>query len=219
MAEPVSLTEESFTRGLGTLSERDTDLAQLNVDVGQPPMWVREPGFPTLVHIILEQQVSLASAKAAFDRLCLATAPLTPQGFLKLGDAILRSIGFSRQKALYGRNLAKAILKGRLNLATLHVMDDATARSELVEIKGIGPWTADIYLLMALRRPDIWPSGDLAIAVAVQEIKHLRSRPTAKELDAIGVKWQPWRAIAARILWHYYLSDRRRVSREWVRPE
>jgi DNA-3-methyladenine glycosylase II len=172
-------------------------------------MWGREPGFPTLVHIILEQQVSLASARAAYDRLLLAASPLTPERFLQLDDARLRAIGFSRQKAAYGRHLARAILDGRLDLVALEAMDDEAARSALTEIKGIGPWTANIYLLMALRRPDIWPSGDLALAVAVQMVKRLDARPTPDEMEAYGEHWRPWRAAAARLLWHYYLSGYR----------
>jgi len=169
-------------------------------------MWAREPGFPTLLHIILEQQVSLASAKAAYNRLLAAVSLLTPDRFLELDDAALKAIGFSRQKTAYGRDLALAIIEGRLDLDALEVMDDATARSELIKIKGIGLWTADIYLLMALRRPDIWPRGDLALAVAVQQVKRLPACPTSDELDELGAAWRPWRAVAARLLWHHYLS-------------
>jgi DNA-3-methyladenine glycosylase II len=169
-------------------------------------MWSREPGFPTLIHIILEQQVSLASAKAAFDRLIALASPLTPECFLDLDDVTLRSIGFSRQKAKYSRSLAQALVDGQLDLEALDGMEDADVKSELIRIKGIGPWTADIYLLMALRRPDIWPSHDLALAAAMQEVKGLTSRPNPEELDALAVPWRPWRAVAARVLWHWYLS-------------
>lgn len=169
-------------------------------------MWAREPGFPTLVHIILEQQVSLASARAAYDRLLAVVSPLTPGRFLELDDARLRAIGFSRQKTAYGRYLAQALLNGQLDLDALGAMDDAAVRSALTQIKGIGPWTADIYLLMALRRPDVWPSGDLALAAAVQSIKGLAARPVPDELQALGENWRPWRAVAARLLWHHYLS-------------
>ncbi len=169
-------------------------------------MWAREPGFSTLLHIILEQQVSLASARAAHTRLIDLASPLTPQRFLELDDVALKAAGFSRQKTGYGRNLARAIVEGSLDLDALGSMDDAAVRSELVKIKGIGRWTADIYLLMVLRRPDIWPVGDLALAVAAQKVKRLRSRPAPERLDGISVQWKPWRAVAARILWHYYLS-------------
>jgi len=169
-------------------------------------MWDREPGFPTLVHIILEQQVSLASAKAAYDRLLAAASPLTPAIFLEFDDVELKRFGFSRQKTTYGRGLAQAILDGHLDLAKLEALDDAAVRSELMVIKGIGPWTADIYLLMALRRPDVWPIGDLALASAAWRVKGLASRPTPEELDDLGAGWRPWRAVAARLLWRYYLS-------------
>lgn len=203
-----TLNEETFKRGLRFLSKRDPTLARILKDFGPPPMWQRKPGFPTLIHIILEQQVSLASARAAMNRLRAAASPLTPSRFLELDNATLKTIGFSRQKTAYGRHLAQSILEGRLNLTALNKMDDAAVRSELLKIKGIGSWTADIYLLMALRRPDILPKGDLALAVAIQQVKRLRARPTQDELDALSRRWRPWRAVAARLLWHYYLSDR-----------
>jgi DNA-3-methyladenine glycosylase II len=176
---------------------------------GPPPLWAREPGFHTLIHIILEQQVSLASAKAAYDRLVAATGRLVPERFLALSDAELKTVGFSRQKAAYGRGLAQAIIDGRLDLASLETLDDAAAKSRLMVVKGIGSWTADIYLLMVLRRPDTWPSGDLALAAAAQRVKRMRSQPTPERLEQMGKSWQPWRAVAARILWHYYLSTPR----------
>jgi DNA-3-methyladenine glycosylase II len=171
-------------------------------------MWEREPGFPTLIQIILEQQVSLASARAVFNRLtaALSSSSLTPQGFLALDDAALKTIGFSRQKTAYGRHLAEMILQRQLDLDALPTMDDAAVRSALLQIKGIGPWSADIYLLMALRRPDVWPAGDLALISAVQRVKRLPDRPTSDTLQEMSLAWQPWRAVAARIFWHYYLS-------------
>ena len=205
---PASLTEETFGQGLHFLSDRDSDLAQILTKLGPPPMWAREPGFPTLIHIILEQQVSLASARAAYDRLLEAASPLTPVRFLELDDATLKVIGFSRQKTAYGRSLAKALVDAHLNLVKLAAMDDTKVRAELIKIKGIGPWTADIYLLVALRRPDIMPSADLALATAAQKVKGLASRPTPDELNTLSNNWKPWRAVAARLLWHYYLNGR-----------
>ena len=201
-----SLTRASFALGLRNLSRRDRDLGRVLETLGPPPMWARKPGFPTLVHIILEQQVSLASARAAFDRLAETASPLTPERFLLLKSPSLKRIGFSRQKTAYTRHLAEAIVDGRLSLEQLATMNDDAARTALLELKGIGPWTADIYLLMALRRPDVWPSGDLALASAVQEVKRLRARPSVGDLDEIGMGWKPWRAVAARLLWHHYLS-------------
>ncbi len=203
------LTEHSLAKGLRYLSACDPDLAQVLADIGAPPMWSRDPGFPTLVLIILEQQVSLASARAAFGRLAAAVSSLTPERFLELDDASLKVIGFSRQKTTYTRHLAGLVAQGTLDLAGLGAMDDADVRSALLQVKGIGPWSADIYLLMALRRPDVWPVGDLALAAAVQAVKRLSHRPSPDQLDKIGKQWRPWRAVAARILWHHYLNGNR----------
>lgn len=202
------LNEEAFSRGVRLLTERDEHLAEVVKSCGQPPLWVREPGFPTLVYIILEQQVSLASAKAAFDRLNSAVKPLTPKGFLKLNEAELLRIGFSRQKTLYTRLLAESLDRRHFDLRYLHELHDDSARKMLIAFKGIGRWTADIYLLSALRRPDIWPTGDLALATAVQEVKRLRKRPSPEKLEALSAPWRPWRAVAARLFWHAYLCKR-----------
>jgi len=210
---PTSLSRETLAQGVSFLVDIDPDLARIVSELGPPPMWAREPGFPTLVHIILEQQVSLASAKAAFTKLLEVASTITPARFLEFDNDELKGIGFSRQKAAYCRGLARAIIQGDLDIAELTAMDDSSVRSELVKIKGIGPWTADIYLLMALLRPDTWPSGDLALASAVQEIKGLPSRPGPDELDQISMSWRPWRAVAARVLWHYYLSQWRSLRR------
>jgi DNA-3-methyladenine glycosylase II len=197
-----------FARGVEELLLRDGDLAHVVEKYGRPPLWVREPGFPTLVYIILEQQVSLASAKAAFDRLNAAVRPLTPRRFLKLTDDELLRIGFSRQKTLYTRLLAESLARNFFDLRTLHDLQDDAARKMLTAFKGIGNWTADIYLLSALRRPDIWPVGDLALATAVQEVKRLRQRPSPEKLEKMSASWKPWRAVAARLFWHHYLSKR-----------
>lgn len=202
------LTQETLTRGLIELASRDSDFARVIETLGPPPLWEREAGFPTLLRIILEQQVSLAAARAVYDRLCAVAVPLTPENFLTLDDVQLKTIGFSRQKILYGRALAIAITTGQLNLTNLETMDETAIRTELKRIKGIGDWTVDIYLLMALLRPDVFPKGDLGLAIATQKLKKLTLRPTPEELVAIADNWRPWRAVAARILWHYYLSDR-----------
>jgi len=201
------LSRKALGLGLSFLASRDPDLAGILTKLGPPPIWARKAGFSTLIHIILEQQVSLASARAAFERLVEATSPLTPERFLELDDATLKAIGFSRQKAGYGRELARSVAEGRLNFSALAKLDDAAVRVELTRLKGVGDWTADIYLLMVLRRPDIWPKGDLALATAAQMVKRLDSRPTQDELDDMSLAWRPWRAVAARLLWHYYLSQ------------
>ena len=200
--------EHVFAQGVRVLSVRDAHLAEVVKKYGQPPLWVREPGFPTLVYIILEQQVSLASARAAYNRLLQSVKPLTPRRFLKLTDAELLRIGFSRQKTLYTRLLADEVASRRLDLKKLHVSQDQDVHNRLTALKGIGNWTADIYVLSALRRPDIWPIGDLALAIAVQEVKRLRKRPSPEKLEKLSQPWRPYRAVAARLFWHAYLCKR-----------
>ena len=204
------LNDESLLGGVQQLAARDPDLARIVAAYGPPPLWAREPGFPTLILLILEQQVSLASARAAFNRLAARLGVVTPAGFLTLDDAELRAIGFSRQKTGYGRHLAQAIVDGRFDADALAALDDDSVRAALVRLKGIGPWTAEIYLLMVLGRADAWPVHDLALAVAAQAVKGLPARPTPAELAALAEPWRPWRAVAARMLWHYYLAQRRK---------
>ena len=205
---PSTLGQDAFLEGISYLAKIDADLARVIQEYGNPPLWSREPGFPTLIHIILEQQVSLASARAAFTKLGDAAGQLTPERFLEFNDKELREFGFSRQKTAYGRELSEVILKGDLDLEGLGSLDDASVRTEMIKIKGIGPWTADIYLLMALLRPDIWPTGDLALVKATQQVKSLSLEPSPEEMKEIAEHWKPWRAVAARILWHHYLSSK-----------
>jgi DNA-3-methyladenine glycosylase II len=200
------MIEKDLLSASEILAERDPDLARVLDRIGPPPMWDREPGFPTLVHIILEQQVSLASAKAAFDKLVARIAPLEPASFLKLEDPELKAIGFSGQKGRYCRELAKAVLGGSLDLDGLASLADDQVRAELTKVTGIGRWTADIYLLMALGRSDMWPRGDLALLKAVRDLKGLAEPPTEVEFEALGEPWRPWRSVAARILWNHYLN-------------
>lgn len=202
----TSLNEKSLVEGVAYLCDIDPDLQKIVAQFGNPPLWDREPGFPTLIHIILEQQVSLASAMAAFTKMEKAAEVLTPDRFLAFTDIELREFGFSRQKTRYGRILSEAIISGELDLAGLQNLDDTAAHNALIQIKGIGPWTADIYLLMALLRPDIWPVGDLALVKAAQKIKQLSEKNTPEQWTEIANPWRPHRAVAARILWHYYLS-------------
>jgi len=207
----ANLTELELQRGVRILARRDPDLARIFRDYGHPPLWSRAAGFPTLVHIILEQQVSLASAQAAFNRLKAASGGrVTPSRLLALTDEQMLRIGFSRQKAGYARGLARAIAQRQFKPAALPAMSDEAVREALVAHKGIGPWSADIYLLMVLLRPDVWPQGDLALATAVQSAKGLSERPTYAELAEMANAWKPWRAVAARLFWHYYLSQRNR---------
>jgi len=202
-----SLTKAKLLEGVTKLCRRDPDLNKIVVTIGPPPMWVRKQGFSTLVYIILEQKVSIVSAKAVYQRLMDVMETPTPQEFLGLSDSELKLIGFSRQKMRYCRLLAESILTGVLDLSALRRMSDDAAHAKLTTMKGIGPWSADVYLLTALRRPDIWPSADIALAAAVQRVKRLRSRPTAEKLEVLGRRWTPWRSVAARLLWHHYLNS------------
>lgn len=203
-----ALTAADLPAAVAELAARDPELAGIAARFGTPPLWAREPGFPTLVHLILEQQVSLASAKAAFDRLVAASDPLTPVAFLAFDDAELLAIGFSRQKKRYARALATAIADGKLDLTVLDAASDDDVDRRLTALPGIGPWTATIYRLMVLLRPDAWPVGDIALAQALAEVRGLPVRPTQVELHTAAEAWRPWRAVAARMLWHHYLSVR-----------
>lgn len=184
-------------------------LASIHTRHGDPPLWQRDEGFTTLVHIILEQQVSLKSAKSMLVRLEGAIKPFTPERFLELGDMHLRGLGVTRQKSAYLIDLSSSIVNGQLSFANLARMSDNEARLTLTKIKGIGLWSADVYLLMAMRRADIWPAGDLALAVAMKELKGLAARPGPLELERLAEPWRPHRAVAARMLWQYYLASRR----------
>jgi DNA-3-methyladenine glycosylase II len=206
---PRALTERSLRTGVRALAAEHPDLAASVERFGPPPLWAREPSFATLVHLILEQQVSLASALAAFERLRLATGDVTPTTFLTLDDPTLREIGFSRQKTGYARDLALALTDG-FDLAALQPLEDDDVRRELMRLRGIGRWTADVYLIMCLRRPDVWPHGDQALATGAMELLGLPGRPTFDELHAVAERWRPLRAVAARIVWHHYLGVRGR---------
>jgi len=202
------LTPESYRLGLQELAAREPVFARILQQYGSPPLWDRPEGFPTLIHIILEQQVSLASAAAAFRKLQEQVVPLTPQGFLELDDASLKAIGFSRQKTTYGRCLAAAVLDKKLDLDALNTMEPADVQHVLTSVKGIGVWTADIYLLMVLLYADVWPRGDLALAKAVQRGLNLTEFPDTSRLEEMSDAWRPWRAIAARLFWFDYLDGK-----------
>ncbi len=205
---PAPLDEATFARGREVLVSQDADLAQAVARFGPPPLWRRRPCFATLIRIILEQQVSLAAARAVFRRLTAVVVPFSAARFRQISESHLAAAGLTRQKRAYSRALAEAIATRRLRLKTIAALPDTEARRALMSIKGIGPWTADIYLLLALRRPDIWPCGDLALNKALMAVKNLEARTPEADLSAVAAAWHPWRAVAARILWHYYLSSR-----------
>lgn len=202
------LDETTFRSAAAVLCDADPELATIVERHGLPRFWAREPGLPTLVLLILEQQVSLASARAAYDRLVTRLGGLTTEGILASTDAELRADGFSRQKTRYVRSLSAAIEDGSLDLELVASLDDDAARAALVALPGIGSWTAEVYLLSALRRPDTWPVGDIALQEGARRVRRLDHRPTPDELTVIGEAWRPHRATAARLLWHLYLSER-----------
>lgn len=204
----TALTVVTLEVAAKQLARRDPHLGSIFRRLGPPPLWARTRGFPTLVKIILEQQVSLASAASVFARLKKNVVPFQPARMLELGEAHLKSQGLTRQKTAYCLHLAQSITDGRLRLPQLARMSDLDAKTALLELKGIGSWSADIYLLMALGRPDIWPSNDLALATAITELKQLATRPTSNQLAEMAEGWRPYRSVAARMLWQYYLARR-----------
>ncbi len=205
-----TLDENNLITACKRLSKRDADLAFIFQTYGVPPLWAREPNFATLVHIILEQQVSVASALSAFNKLReKLNGEITPENLLSLSDAETKAAYFSRQKTVYARDLAQNILSGKLDLNSFGSLSDEEIKHELKKIKGIGDWTADIYLLMAMLRADVMPKGDLALHVAWQKLKRLERRPTSDEFLQIAEKWKPLRSVAARLLWHFYLSAKK----------
>jgi len=204
------LDEKNLITACKRLSKQDEDLAFIFQSYGLPPLWAREPTFATLVHIILEQQVSVASALSAFNKLReKLSGEITPENLLSLSDAEMKAACFSRQKTVYARDLAQNILNGKLDLNRFGTLSNEEIKHELKKIKGIGDWTADIYLLMAIRRADVMPKGDLALHVAWQRLKRLERRPTSDEFLQIAERWKPLRSVAARLLWHFYLSAKK----------
>lgn len=209
MVQPLTpLTETSLSHAARLLASRDNDLAAIRRRYGPPPLWSRRPGFSTLVKIILEQQVSLKSAAALFARVKKNTSPFHPARVIELGEPHLKSMGLTRQKTAYCLNLAESLSEKRLVLRKLSGMTDADAKAALMEIKGIGSWSAEVYLLMVLRRPDIFPATDLALITAVTELKQLATRPDSNQLLQMAEAWRPYRSVAARMLWQYYLATR-----------
>jgi DNA-3-methyladenine glycosylase II len=185
----------------------DNRLAVITATYGYPPMWTRPNTFSTLVLTILEQQVSLAAAFAAYKKLNLLLPQITPEGILTLEDEALHACYFSRQKISYVKGLASAILEGKLNLQALEQEEDEAIREKMTRFKGIGDWTVDIYLLHALQRADVFPTGDLALVNAIRMIKEEKSIDKQSIL-AMAEPWRPYRSIATMLFWHYYIKKK-----------
>jgi DNA-3-methyladenine glycosylase II len=203
-----SFSEHSFIEHCNYLAKKDKHLRSIIQQHGHPPMWSRPATFQSLILTILEQQVSLASAYAAFKKLKARIGPVTPAKILALSDEELRACYFSRQKIVYARELARAIQEKRLQLKKLSTAPDEDIRTELKKIKGIGDWTVDVYLMHALQRTDLFPLGDIALVNSLKEVKNLPAHVTREEMLAIAEAWRPYRTVAAMILWHAYIVKR-----------
>lgn len=197
------IDEDNLPAALEALGRLDPDCARALDEVGPPPLRYRPPGFATLLRIIVAQQVSLASAAAIWGRLEAACDPLVPERLLELSDEELRGAGLSRQKARYARSLAETVLSGALTVPALEALDDEAAIAAVSSVKGLGRWSAEVYLLFSLGRPDVWPADDVGLMMGAHKLKRLAERPDAKAMRTLAEPWRPYRAVAARLLWHY----------------
>lgn len=204
MADRAIDRSAATQQALQALSACDPDLARIWPAIGLLPLRRRDPGFRSLAMIMVQQQVSLASAAAIWSRLEAHLGAVTPAGMLAESDDALRGCGLSRPKLRYLRAAAAAVSAGDLDLAGLADLPEAAAREAMVRVTGIGRWTADVYLSAALGHPDIWPALDLALQVALQDAKSLAARPSPRETDLIAAAWAPHRSTAARLLWAHY---------------
>ncbi len=215
---PLTFNEETVPLFCDELAKHDEKLGLIIERFGYPPCWKREPGFETLVYIILEQQVSLASAKAAYDKLKEVLPVVTPEGFLLLDDATLRASYFSRQKMIYTRHLASSVLNKTLDPLQFPSMSNDEIRTELTKVKGIGNWTVDVYLMMALNRTDLFPLGDVALIKSLKETEQVAEAASKEDLASLAMKWAPYQTIAAYLLWHNYLCLRKKKDQQLLVP-
>ncbi|WGF86382.1 DNA-3-methyladenine glycosylase family protein [Marinivivus vitaminiproducens] len=190
--------------GLEALAARDPDVARAFAACGLPPVRRQEPGYAGLVRIISAQQISVLAAQAILARLRAELGTITPQSVLALPEERFKALGFSRAKIAYSRALAEDILSGRIDLNAIASLPDDEAVTALCRARGVGRWTAEIYLLFGLRRGDVWPADDLAVRVAAQKLKGWPARPTLAEMAVLGEAWRPHRSAGARLLWHIY---------------
>jgi DNA-3-methyladenine glycosylase II len=200
--------EDNFISLCDKLARKDKDLRTVIKQHGYPPMWGRVPSFATLIHIILEQQVSLASAKAAFLKLEAKIGHITPEKVLLLTDEELKACYFSRQKIIYARHLATAIVNNGFSIEKIVALDDNNLRTEMKKLKGIGDWTVDVFMMMALHRCDCFPTGDIALMKSIKEVKRLEMQTSKEAILLLADKWKPYRTIAAFMLWHAYIKKR-----------
>ncbi len=204
------LDHASLAAAVGALADVEPHFAEVVARHGTPPLWPRKPGFSTLALLMLEQQVSLAQARAMYARLEKAAGGVTPKKVATLGETGMREIGITRQKSAYLAALATELNGGALDLAAIAKLPDDAAIKALDDLHGVGPWTAQCYLLFALRRPDVFPTADLALVEAVRQLWKLRARPSPAAIERRANAWRPYRSVAARLLWHHYLSEKSR---------
>lgn len=207
-ADRLRLDVATLSRHCARLAQRDAAFADVLRDYGEPPLWRRPTSFRTLLEIVNEQKLSLRSAAAISGRVSALCTPYTPQRFQQLPDSALRAAGMSAAKIGYARSIATALVQRTLVLKALDGWSDERATSALVAVRGIGPWTAGVYLTMAMGRPDAWPPGDRALAVGAAEVFALDEVPGYRELDALAERWRPHRGAASRLIWHAYLARR-----------
>jgi len=206
-----SFNQSNYQNICDELTQSDADLKSIVQSYGYPPMWSRPNTFESLVHIILEQQVSLASALSALNKLRDYVQQITPARVLLLTEEEFRACYCSRQKTAYIKYLAEAILSGQISLQAFKTMPDDEIRTQLTALKGIGNWTVDVYLMFVLQRADIFPVGDLAAVNALKRVKGLLAQTSREEIISIAAQWQPYRTVATMMLWHYYLSAPRKA--------
>lgn len=200
----MTLDARTLKRDLRSLAARDADVAAAIQRYGYPELRTRPAGFEALLRAIVAQQISTYAAASIWKRIEAAVQPLTPDAYCAMSDEAMRACGLSRQKLSYMRSLAELVASGEVPLDALHEHEDEAAIEQLVKIKGIGRWTAEIYLMFALKRRDIWPADDLGLMVGMQRIKRLRKRPDRKRMLKLGEAWRPWRSAASHLLWHYF---------------
>jgi DNA-3-methyladenine glycosylase II len=199
-------SDDDIRRGVGVLRRKCAVIRMMHDRVGDPPLRNGTPGFAGLAEIVVSQQVSAASADAIWARVEKAAQPFTARALLKMSDEELRACGLSRPKVKTLRAVAEAVAARTLRLETFAGKPDDEVHAEMTAVWGVGPWTADIYLMFCTGRPDAWSSGDLALQIAVQRAFGLKDKPTPAELDGIAERWRPWRAVAARLLWKWYVE-------------
>jgi DNA-3-methyladenine glycosylase II len=204
---PISIFNENDFPGLcKQLAKQDPHIRSIIEEHGYPPVWSRKPSYETLVHIILEQQVSLASAKAALAKLKEKIGAVTPRKLLALSDAELKTCYFSRQKISYAQGLASAMENKQVSIKKLQHLPDEEVRAMLTQIKGIGNWTVDVFLMMVLHRTDLFPTGDIALINSVKHVKQLPLHTTKDEILELAEAWRPNRTVAAFLFWHAYIK-------------